>query len=58
MVFEYDGGGTGKGGTATIFVDGEEVAKGRIEKTQPRYSPQMKRADVAKMMPPGCRFGL
>jgi arylsulfatase len=29
----YDGGGVGKGGTGTLFVDGKEVAKGRIEKT-------------------------
>jgi arylsulfatase len=31
--FKYDGGGGGKGGTGTLFVDGKEVAKGRIEKT-------------------------
>jgi arylsulfatase len=31
--FRYDGGGVGKGGTGTLFVDGKEVAKGRIEKT-------------------------
>lgn len=31
--FKYDGGGVGKGGTGAIFVDGKEVAKGRIEKT-------------------------
>jgi arylsulfatase len=31
--FRYDGGGVGKGGTGTVFVDGKEVAKGRIEKT-------------------------
>jgi arylsulfatase len=31
--FKYDGGGVGKGGTGTLFVDGKEVAKGRIEKT-------------------------
>lgn len=33
MEFEYDGGGLGKGGTATLFVDGQEVAKGRVERT-------------------------
>jgi arylsulfatase len=31
----YDGGGVGKGGTATIFVNSEKVAEGRIERTQP-----------------------
>src|SRR5262249_46860476 len=38
--FEFKSdGGVGKGGTGTLFVDGQEVAKGRIEKTVPvRYS--------------------
>jgi arylsulfatase len=35
MDFAYDGGGIGKGGTATVTVDGTAVAKGRIEKTVP-----------------------
>jgi arylsulfatase len=35
MDFAYDGGGIGKGGVATLSVDGKEVAKGRIEKTVP-----------------------
>lgn len=39
MQFTYDGGGTGKGGTATLAVDGREVANGRFEKTVPiRFS--------------------
>lgn len=33
--FVYDGGGVGKGGAGTIFVNGKSVATGRIEKTQP-----------------------
>ena len=33
--FAYDGGGRGKGGMGKIFVNGQEVASGRIEKTQP-----------------------
>jgi arylsulfatase len=33
MDYAYDGGGIGKGGAATLAVDGKEVAKGRIEKT-------------------------
>jgi arylsulfatase A-like enzyme len=33
--FDYDGGGLGKGGTATILVNGQQVASGRIERTQP-----------------------
>ncbi|MBM4294871.1 MAG: arylsulfatase [Deltaproteobacteria bacterium] len=32
--FAYDGGGIGKGGTGTLFVNGKEVAAGRIEQTQ------------------------
>ncbi|HEY2787506.1 MAG TPA: arylsulfatase [Fimbriiglobus sp.] len=35
MDFAYDGGGIGKGGTATVTVDGKEVAKGRVERTIP-----------------------
>ena len=35
MDFAYDGGGIGKGGTATVSVDGKEVARGRVEKTIP-----------------------
>jgi arylsulfatase len=37
--FVYDGGGVGKGGSATLLLDGEEVAKGRIPETVPtRFS--------------------
>lgn len=31
--FAYDGGGFGKGGLMTIYVDGEKVAEGRIDNT-------------------------
>jgi hypothetical protein len=34
MNFGYDGGGIGEGGTATILVNGKQVASGRIECTQ------------------------
>ena len=33
--FAYDGGGMGKGGTATITVDGKKVAEGKIPQTIP-----------------------
>ncbi len=33
MEFAYDGGGLGKGGTATLYVDGKQVAEGRVEHT-------------------------
>jgi hypothetical protein len=31
--FAYDGGGLGKGGNVTLFVDGEETGAGRIDAT-------------------------
>ena len=31
--FDYDGGGVSKGGTATLFVDGDQVGQGRVEQT-------------------------
>jgi arylsulfatase len=33
MEFVYDGGGVGKGGTATLYVDGQSVGSGRVERT-------------------------
>ena len=33
--FAYDGGGAGKGGTVTLYVDGNQVGSGRVDKTQP-----------------------
>ena len=35
MNFDYDGGGVGKGGTASVLVNGEKVASGRIDHTHP-----------------------
>jgi hypothetical protein len=32
-VFDYDGGGIGKGGTSTLFVDGTQVATGKVGRT-------------------------
>ena len=34
MEFAYDGGGMGKGGTATLYSDGKEVGTGRVDLTQ------------------------
>jgi len=48
LEFKYDGGGAGKGGLATIYVDGEKVAEGRIEKTQPAVFSADETADVGK----------
>jgi arylsulfatase A-like enzyme len=33
--FAYDGGGLGKGGAATLYLDGENVGEGRVEATVP-----------------------
>jgi hypothetical protein len=44
--FAYDGGGTGKGGTGTIFVDGKQVATGRIDSTQANAFSADEGADV------------
>ncbi|HEX7879568.1 MAG TPA: arylsulfatase [Candidatus Eisenbacteria bacterium] len=34
MEFTYDGGGLGKGGLATLYLDGKKVGEGRIDQTQ------------------------
>ncbi len=47
LIFEYDGGGTGKGGTASLYVDGKKVSEGRVEKTQPAVFSADETADVA-----------
>jgi hypothetical protein len=44
--FAYDGGGAGKGGEATLYVNGEAVANGRVEKTQPNIFSADETADV------------
>jgi arylsulfatase len=33
MHFVYDGGGLGKGGTVTLYIDGSDVGSGRVEGT-------------------------
>jgi arylsulfatase A-like enzyme len=35
MEFAYDGGGLAKGGTVTLYLDGDEVGEGRVEGTVP-----------------------
>lgn len=46
--FAYDGGGLGKGGTGTIFVDGKKVAEGRVELTQAMVFSADEGADVGE----------
>ena len=35
LEFVYDGGGLGKGGTSTLYVDGTKVGEGRVDATVP-----------------------
>src|SRR5262245_14761432 len=35
MEFAYDGGELARGGDVTLYVDGEQVGKGRVEQTEP-----------------------
>ena len=44
--FAYDGGGLGKGGTGTLFVNDRKVAEGRIDRTQPMIFSADETADV------------
>ena len=44
--FAYDGGGRGKGGTATLSVNGQKVAEGRIANTNPIMFSADEAADV------------
>jgi arylsulfatase len=46
LEFAYDGGGPGKGGVATLFVNGEKVGEGRIEHTQAAIFSADETADV------------
>ena len=48
LEFAYDGGGLGKGGTGTLFVNGKKVAQGRIENTQPIIFSGDEGADVGE----------
>ena len=44
--FAYDGGGPGKGGTGTLYVDDKKVGEGRIGRTQPTIFSGDETADV------------
>jgi arylsulfatase len=44
--FAYDGGGSGKGGTATILVNGKQVATGKVDRTQANVFSADEGADV------------
>ena len=44
--FAYDGGGMGKGGKATLFINDEKVGEGRIDRTQSTIFSADETADV------------
>jgi len=44
--FAYDGGGAGKGGDGTLSINGDQVAEGRIDQTQPNMFSLDETADV------------
>jgi arylsulfatase len=46
FTFAYDGGGPGKGGVGTLFVNGAKVGEGRIEQTQAGMFSADETADV------------
>ena len=48
MEFAYDGGGTGKGGTVTLYVDGAKVGEGRVERTIPSTFSADETCDVGR----------
>jgi arylsulfatase len=46
LEFAYDGGGLGKGGTASLFLDGNKVGEGRVDATVPMVFSADETADV------------
>jgi arylsulfatase len=48
LEFAYDGEGLGKGGLATIYINGEKVADGRIKQTEPFMFSADETADVGQ----------
>ena len=48
LEFAYDGGGPGKGGLARLYVNGEKVSEGRVERTTPAVFSGDETADVGK----------
>lgn len=48
--FAYDGGGLGKGGTASLYVNGNKVVDGRVDKTHPMIFSADSTASVGEKM--------
>ncbi len=52
MEFAYDGGGLGKGGHVTLYVDGEKAGDGRVEATVPMAFSADETSMSAATLPP------
>jgi arylsulfatase A-like enzyme len=48
MEFAYDGGGLAKGGTVTLYVDGEQAGEGRVDGTIPMIFSADETTDVGR----------
>jgi arylsulfatase len=48
MEFAYDGGGLAKGGTVTLYIDGEKTGEGRVGATVPMIFSADETADVGR----------
>ena len=48
MEFAYDGGGLGKGGTATLILGGAKIGEGRLDATIPMIFSADETADLGK----------
>jgi arylsulfatase len=48
MEFSYDGGGLGKGGAVTLYVDGKQAGQGRLEATIPMVFSADETADIGR----------
>ena len=48
MEFKYDGGGLAKGGTASLYLDGQKVGEGRVDNIVPMAFSADETCDVGK----------
>jgi arylsulfatase len=48
MEFAYDGGGLAKGGTVTLYVDGDKVERGPCRRHDPLWSFRTRPLDVGR----------
>jgi len=48
LEFAYDGGGLGKGGTVSLYVDGEKTVEGRVDRSTPNIFSVDDKTDVRR----------